>query len=420
MASESTDNFIPATQSELSRFVSENAAEHKHPLYPVGGRTSLNYGYPTGANGTTVSTSELTKTIDYPARDMTITVQAGIRIDNLARMLKSENQQLPVDVAQSHRATLGGVVATNTSGPRRFAHGTMRDYVIGMSAVDAQGRLFSAGGRVVKNVAGYDLCKLMVGSMGTLAILTQLTLKLRPLAETSALLWTTYKSFTQIDVTLERLLTSAARPVAIEVLDPKAAQQIQSEARYDLPTNGPVLCLGIEGTEREIDWQVECLQRECADAQSVQSTVVKSDIAEPLWKALTEFQVNVDEPLTFQANLLPSRTMEFVECTTRLGVAVQAHAGNGIVIGHLSDDIATINKATEIVTSLRQLARQNHGNLVIFHCNAAWKNQLPVFGYPEPSWPLMRKLKRELDPDNILNPTRFIDGAMRRTGDETP
>ena len=200
------DEFVPATQAELSRFVAENAREHKRILYPVGGRTALNYGYPPLQPGEIVSTANLTETVDYPARDMTVTVEAGIRMDDLSALLKAERQQLPIDVPQSNRATLGGVFATNSSGPRRFAYGTMRDHCVGITAVDARGRLFHAGGRVVKNVAGYDLCKLLVGSLGTLAIITQLTLKLRPLPESSAQLWATFDTLEEIDAVLERLL----------------------------------------------------------------------------------------------------------------------------------------------------------------------------------------------------------------------
>src|SRR5262249_20807304 len=136
------DEFTPASGKELSRFLADNARGKRVPLCPVGGRTALNYGYASPVEGRMISTSGLSDVGDYPARDMTITVGAGIRIEKLQQILKAEGQQLPIDVAQSKRATLGGVVATNTSGPRRYGYGTMRDYVIGLAAVDASGRLF--------------------------------------------------------------------------------------------------------------------------------------------------------------------------------------------------------------------------------------------------------------------------------------
>src|SRR5205807_9828714 len=125
----------------------------------------------------------LNQVIDYPARDMTITVQAGITVAKLQEILAAENQQLPVDVPLPEQATLGGAIAVNASGPRRYGYGTLRDYVIGISFVNDEGQEVKAGGRVVKNVAGYDLCKLHIGALGTLGIITQVTLKLKPVPE---------------------------------------------------------------------------------------------------------------------------------------------------------------------------------------------------------------------------------------------
>ena len=127
-----------------------------------------------------------------------------------------------------------------------------------------------------------------------------------------------------------------------------------------------------------------------------------------LWNALTEFEVTAEEPLTFKANLLPSRTTEFLELAAREQISVQAHAGNGIVIGHLPDRITTVQAAAALLTPLRQFVRQFHGNLVILNSPEAWKQELPTWGEPEPSWPLMQKLKDQLDPQHLLNRGRFI------------
>ena len=406
--------FTPTTQSELARFVAENAVGDRRTLSPVGGRTALHYGFSAKEPGTVVAMSRLARVVDYPARDMTITVEAGMRIDDLQATLASERQRLPIDIAQAGRATLGGALATNTSGPRRFGHGTFRDYVIGISAVDAHGRAFKAGGRVVKNVAGYDICKLLVGSRGTLAIVTQVTLKLRPLAETSALLWCAFNSFATIDRVLERLLTSDARPVAIELLNPASATLIAASSRCELPTTQPVLCLGVEGSRREVDWQVETLRRELAPLGVKSSDVISEPQAAALWQALTEFQTCADDPLTFQANVRPSQCVAFIEQATKLNVAVQAHAANGIVIGQLPESAATVDETTVILNQLRETTRSGGGNLHVLHCDPEWQPLLPMCGDPEPSWPLMKELKQKLDPHGLLNPELFVDGATER------
>lgn len=404
--------FTPATQLELSRFVAENAHNDRRTLCPVGGRTALHFGFSAPEPGVLVAMSQLNRLVDYPARDMTITVEAGMRIIDLQRTLAEQRQQLPIDIAQAERATVGGALSTNTSGPRRFGHGTFRDYVIGISAIDAEGRLYKAGGRVVKNVAGYDICKLLVGSRGTLGIVTQVTLKLRPLPEISAQLWMTVDSFTEIEDRLQRLLTSQARPNAVEVLNPAAAALIVASARCELPTNAPVLCIGVEGSRGEVDWQLDVLTQELTSIGIQECRQVRDHNADRIWESLTDFQTCADDPLTFEANLRPSQCMAFAERATQLGVAVQVHAGNGLVIGQLLDEAATIDHSTAILNELRPLARSQGGNLVVLHCDAEWKARMPMCGDAEHSWPLMTQLKRTLDPQGLLNPGRFVDGAV--------
>ncbi len=402
------DEFLPATQTELARFLAENSATTQRVVYPVGGRTALHYGCPAVEPGVAVSTTKLTNVIDYPARDMTVTVEAGIRIDALAELLKQEHQRLPIDVPQAHRATLGGIIACNAGGARRFGLGTLRDYIIGISAIEAQGTLYKAGGRVVKNVAGYDLCKVLNGALGTLGLVTQVTLKLRPIPEATRWLWAGFSRFADIEAVLERLLLSATRPVAMEVLDVSAASEIAAEARTSLPTDGPVLGLAFEGRAHEVAWQIDALQSELNPFTPRQLVVTPDAETDGLWNALTEFEVTAEEPLTFKANLLPSRTMEFLELASREQISVQAHAGNGIVIGHLPDRVTTAQAAAALLTPLRKFARQYHGNLIVVNSPESWKLEIPTWGDPEPSWPLMGKLKEQLDPQDLLNRGRFI------------
>ena len=153
------------------------------PVYPIGGGTSLDYGTAADAAGhRLVARRARTGSIDYPARDMTITVEAGVTMaDAGRRRWPPSGSGCRSTCRTPTQATLGGVVATAWSGPRRYGYGTMRDYVIGISAVDGRGTPFKGGGRVVKNVAGYDFCKLLTGSLGTLGVITQVTLKVKPL-----------------------------------------------------------------------------------------------------------------------------------------------------------------------------------------------------------------------------------------------
>src|SRR5437764_11890108 len=147
---------------------------------------------------------------------MTVTVQAGITVAKLQETLAAEGQWLPVDVPDPERATIGGAVALNVSGPRRFSQGTLRDYVIGISFVTDEGVEVKAGGRVVKNVAGYDLMKLQIGAVGTLGVVTQLTLKVKPRPEASAVLVFGCAG-NSLGAVLDLVHASKSRPVAVEL-----------------------------------------------------------------------------------------------------------------------------------------------------------------------------------------------------------
>ena len=388
--------FSPNTLPELAQFVTDNATNARRVLLPLGGGTACPQS--TAQDAVELRLDKLNRVIDFPARDMTITVEAGIRMAELTRILNAENQRLPIDVPQAEQATLGGVIATNWSGPRRFGCGTMRDYVIGISAIDATGRRFSAGGRVVKNVAGYDLCKLLVGSRGELAIITQVTLKLRPRPETSALVGLSFDSPRQVEAVLAGLMNSATRPMAIEVLSPLATlKSFAAETRQRV-----LLCVGYEGADHEVRWQVQTL---IAETQRFEPRTVKSLIgadAESTWMELTDFAVSgvllsARSPLTFKASVPPSRTMEFVQLATQAGISAKAHAGNGIVLGHLPCTVTTAVQAETVLKPLSELANLCNGSLAVLRCPSDWPITQTIGGQANGlEW--SERIQRQLDP----------------------
>jgi len=388
--------------------LTENFAGPKRALAPVGGRTALDFGGPLSKPALTIDMRRLERVVDFPARDMTVTVEAGIRIDRLAEVLKVEGQRLPIDVAQPSLATLGGAMTTNTSGPRRFGCGTFRDYVIGLTAVTADGRVFHSGGRVVKNVAGYDLCKLLVGSLGTLAVVTQLTLKLKPLPESSVLVWTSFDDLADLDAAVGKLMVSQTRPVAIETLNSRAAALIENQARAGLPTGAFLLIVGYEGSARETDWQAQTLKSELGVRRQQEISVARDETANRLWTALTDFPVCTNEALAFQANLLPSKIPQFEEQSSRFGLATLCHAGDGTVIGKLAGDAGNLSGTGDVFSPLSELASRCGGYLVLLHGVSPRKSALSAAESPAVAQSLMRKLKQAFDPEGLLNPGRMF------------
>ncbi len=259
--------------------------------------------------------SAMNRVVDYPARDMTVTVEAGVTLRILYDLLRTEGQQLPVDVADPDM-TIGAFVASDLAGPRQYGYGTLRDYLIGMEAVDGQGRVFHAGGRVVKNVAGYDLCRLMVGSRGSLGILSQVTFKLKPIPEQFLVQRWQFARETEVTASLDSLNQSAARPVVIDL-------QSSDSLTWSL-------CVGVDGPPAVCDWQMKRLHQEMSNpvsseilaANNTTATVYCEDVAR---RHLAPDTVGV-------VRTVPSRVTDVCCLMHKFGLVAVCHAGNGVVV----------------------------------------------------------------------------------------
>jgi glycolate oxidase FAD binding subunit len=386
----------PQSVAELGEIVRRAAAEG-HALYPVGGGTMLHLGNPPTKPGHAVDLRGLDQVIDYPARDMTITVQAGITIAKLQDVLAKENQRLPVDVPHPETATLGGAIAVNASGPRRYGFGTLRDYVIGISFTDDNGHEVKAGGRVVKNVAGYDLCKLQIGALGTLGIVTQVTLKVLPIPEDSKFIHA-YCNGSQLHAALEQVHNSKTRPASVDVFP---GAEVAADGR--VVAKGYALLVGFEGSTEATAWQVDQLQR---DLVPVAEKVQPVALAAPGPKTIAGTLDSVNETLALKANVRPSALMDLVSGAEEFQPNHWwAHAGNGIFLAQWSGELP-VDRANQIVGELRRRAAL--GGVIIVRCPPAWKRELMVWGEPRGDWALMRRVKRELDPRDLFNPGRFL------------
>jgi glycolate dehydrogenase FAD-binding subunit len=391
----------PSTLEDLGETVARRVAEG-HAVYPQGGATALDYGGPPGKPGVAIDLRGLDRVVDYPVADMTITVEAGITLGALRRVLADQGQRLGVEAPRADLATLGGIFATNTSGPRRFGLGRPRDQVIGIRFANADGDLIKGGGRVVKNVAGYDLPKLLTGSMGTLGIIAELTLKVRPLPEASAIAWIRHRRLADAAQAVDRLNTSGTRPVAIELLNTPAARHVGRDG--ELPVEEWVVVVGFEDNAESVAWQLDRLTLELGRTDLI---LRQGEDSASLWSALVDSQHAEESPLTFAANLKPSASLVFLQTIDPARWAIQAHAGNGIVRGHLRGEADLESVAAE-VDRLRGEAAQLGGSLTLPHCPTAWKDRLKVWGQPRADWSMAEKVKAALDPLEVLNPGRFV------------
>jgi glycolate oxidase FAD binding subunit len=399
----------PADQAELAAAVAE-AYGSGTPIYPIGGGTSLDFGLPAKTAGNGLSLAKLNRIVDYPARDMTVTMEAGVTMQTLAELLAKEGQRLPLDVPLADKATVGGVVATNWNGPRRYGCGTVRDYVIGISAVDGRGMPFKGGGRVVKNVAGYDFCKLLTGSLGTLGVITQVTFKVRPLTEQFTLMACAIPSTREAEKLLAALVSSATTPVAIELLC-GPAWDAEPALKTLAGASGPekvYLVVGFEGSAVEVEWMTGRLHDEWCEL-GIEAPITIGDAAD-FWKKLVDFPAVGNSPLVLKASLVPSGVTPFIDSLRKLDpqVSIQSHAGNGIVIARL----ATFPKeglSRSLVGNLQPAAAAQHGSLLILaNPSGSEMTHQSVWGGLDAPFTLMSAVKQKFDPKNILNPGRFV------------
>ena len=390
-------DFTPTSTQELSEFLAANAAGDRQAYQITGGGTALDYGCPLSKSVTNISTRGLNRVIDYPARDMTITVEAGMTIAELAKTLQAENQELPIDVPDPESATVGGVLACDVSGPRRFGHGTLRDYLIGVTAVDGLGRTFHAGGRVVKNVAGYDLCKLLIGSVGTLAVITEATFKVQSMPIPMASAWELvgFEKLADCDAAVAALSSSVCRPMAVEVVNQKAARMMAEAVVEPVRDTLWGLAVLIEGSEADVQWQSQQLQSEWEHLDGRQ--------LHPLLDVSRKVGPPLGATATIRVILPPSGCKSFLELADSNDVALSAHAGDGVVTGVLPTDASPA-----LVRELREKAHGLGGRLTVEVGPAEWKQELPVFDRSESTLRLMREIKTKLDPHDVLNPGRLF------------
>jgi glycolate oxidase FAD binding subunit len=369
------------------------------PVYPIGGGTSLSYGRPATREGSGLSLSALHRIVDYPARDMTITVEAGIGMAHLQETLAGENQQLPVDVPDASRATLGGVLATNWNGPRRAGHGPLRDYVIGIEAVDGRGMLFHGGGRVVKNVAGYDFCKLLTGSLGTLGVITQVTLKLRPIAARRVTVVCQVARLADVETLLTALAASSLQPISVNLMaGPSWSPDQESQ-----------LAVSFEGGESQVAWQVETLAQLWRTHAVTTAGPLDAAAGTTLHQQAVDFPASSAEAIVLKAALVPSGVVPFVSAVRELLPACDllAHAANGIVLLRLAEEPADLGKLLQ--AQLRPLAAKHHGQIVLLaRPGGGEMTSHMVWGGLGDTLAWMRRIKQQFDPEGILNPGRFV------------
>ena len=395
---------FPGTVDEVRAIVAL-AAEADVPVIAWGGGTASAAGMPAPRAGLVLGLRRLDRILEHEPGDLTVTVEAGRTIADLQSALRERGQWLSLDPPDADRATIGGVIATNASGPRRHLYGTARDVVIGVTVVTADGTLVRGGGKVVKNVAGYDLPKLFVGSCGTLGVIVEVTVKLRPCPDDERLVALPFERLKDAGAAVRVVMGSDLIPAVVELLDGEALRAL---GMVGAPA---ALIVGFDGVAEQVAWQVEELGRV---VHGERPRAVASD----MWARLSGAAAAAfaTPAAVMRLCVLPTQVADVMEQggevarARGLGSAWSAHAGVGVVTGALGpgESARGIDAVADVLGEWRGIARACAGYAVLDSAPLAVKDAVGVWDDAGGAGRIMQRIKHELDPRNILNPGRFV------------
>ncbi len=387
-------------------------SQHGLKLLARGGGSRMNLGGIPEQVDVVLETQRMTRLLEHEAPDLTCHVEAGITFAALQAHLATKGQRVALDPPDAEQATLGGILASNASGPKRLRYGTARDIVIGLHVVQANGEIARSGGRVVKNVAGYDLNKLYIGSLGTLGIIVEANLKLQPLPPDERTLLLTFASAQEATQTVIALTGSLLTPGAIELIDAGAASDMSDFFGLNLPTEGYSLAVNFEGSVSSIDRSLDETRLIARQNGALMGDDLAGKEQTQFWNAVRE---HMRGTVTCKVSILVTQIAAYLEtisrvCRThRLEAAVIGHAGNGILYVELRPGDAT-PRLVEAIAELRQQAQNARGSLVVERCPVDLKRSISVWGEPGADFYLMQRLKQQFDAQGTFVKGRFVGG----------
>ena len=380
----------PHTTEQLAQAIA-HAHRNNWRVLTCGSGSKLNWGGLATCVDVVISTERINQLIEHAVGDLTVTVEAGMKFSNLQAILALHRQFLALDPTAPESATIGGIISTADTNSLRQRYGSVRDQLLGITFVRADGQIAKAGGRVVKNVAGYDLMKLFTGSYCTLGVISQATFRVYPLPEISG---------TVVLTGTAEAISQAADTLRGSALTPTQADLLSSQLMSNLGLGkGLGLIARFQSIVESVKEQSNRLL-EVGEKLGLQATIYSAADEADLWQRLRE-QMHSDvteSEITCKVGVLPTAAVE-VLTSVEMGLI---HIGNGLGVLRLEDESQ--------VVKMRSLCESNSGFLTILSAPIAVKQKIDVWGYTGNALQIMRGIKEQFDNKNILSPGRFVAG----------
>jgi len=381
----------PGTPGELAG-VLKTATDAGLHVIPRGGGTKMEWGNPPRSGEVIVSTRRMNRVVEHAWADMTATVEAGCTVQQLQQTLAEHAQRLALDPLWPERATVGGILATNDSGPLRIRFGSLRDLIIGITLALPDGTLAKSGGKVVKNVAGYDLPRLANGSLGTLGVITQAIFRLHPAPRETRILCFSAKDNGAMSALLLSILDSRLVPTGMQV---RAGD-----------TAPPEIDVRFEGTAAGCEEQIGQVLRLAAGTAQIEPRA-------EVWNARALLWFGNEPSLVGKFSLLPASLGAFFGAVGKVSERSQLSwraIAQAVGVGLLRLEGSSSSALLTALQDLRQDLERSGGSLSILRCPPEVKSKTDVWGSGGDALPLMRNIKAQFDPTATLNPGRFIGG----------
>lgn len=402
--------YTPRDAQELAQFLAQCNAE-KCAVVPWGGGTLQHVGNAPARYDVALQTTNLNQVVEYAFDDLTATFAAGMTLAEIDRVLSEHGQFLPLDVPHPERATIGGVLASGMNGTLRLRYGPARDYMLGNRFANVDGQIIKAGSKVVKNVAGYELHKVQVGAFGTLGVITEATFKLFPKPPAEMTVLASFQELSDACEAVPQLWNLSTPPLALELLSGSTAQWIESNA------SGAWHIAARFGGSKATMASARDLCIATANEHQASSADEVTEAAK-FWHDIANMPSTLREKfpdaLLVRVSIPPQQLQAALRLILELDAAHQhtpprifAHAAVTSLYVSFDDNYAS---PEEFLAKLRAKLRDIHGHLVVESAVPSLKKNINVWDEVSASFKLMQSLKRKFDPNNILNPGRFVGG----------